>query len=175
MRWWVWVILAEAAFVLGIAVGALSYWLAETSGPMAPTGTHGDCGARGLAGSQLRRRTGTGHQGDRRAGAAETLRLTDCPPGACIRCRQPGAQAPDQPDFVHRVHRSRSKRRVSQASSSDCRHRVQHTRWPGREPGSSSRTQPDPPHSSLGKNTTPAMAAGVADHVWTCEEIAALD
>ncbi len=30
------------------------------------------------------------------------------------------------------------------------------------------------PHSSLGKLTTPAMAAGVADHVWTCEEIAAL-
>jgi len=30
------------------------------------------------------------------------------------------------------------------------------------------------PHQSLGKNTTPAMAAGVADHVWTCDEIAAL-
>jgi IS1 family transposase len=30
------------------------------------------------------------------------------------------------------------------------------------------------PHSSLGKNTTPAMAAGVADHVWTVQEIAAL-
>ena len=30
------------------------------------------------------------------------------------------------------------------------------------------------PHSSLGKNTTPAMAAGVADHVWTLQEIAAL-
>ncbi|HEV2005673.1 MAG TPA: IS1 family transposase [Candidatus Limnocylindrales bacterium] len=30
------------------------------------------------------------------------------------------------------------------------------------------------PHSSLGKNVTPAMAAGVADHVWTCDEIAAL-
>jgi IS1 family transposase len=30
------------------------------------------------------------------------------------------------------------------------------------------------PHSSLGKHTTPAMAAGVADHVWTCDEIAAL-
>jgi IS1 family transposase len=30
------------------------------------------------------------------------------------------------------------------------------------------------PHSTLGKRTTPAMAAGVADHVWTCEEIAAL-
>jgi IS1 family transposase len=30
------------------------------------------------------------------------------------------------------------------------------------------------PHSALGKLTTPAMAAGVADHVWTCEEIAAL-
>ena len=30
------------------------------------------------------------------------------------------------------------------------------------------------PHSALGKQTTPAMAAGVADHVWTCEEIAAL-
>jgi len=29
-------------------------------------------------------------------------------------------------------------------------------------------------HGSLGKNTTPAMAAGVADHVWTPEEIAAL-
>jgi IS1 family transposase len=30
------------------------------------------------------------------------------------------------------------------------------------------------PHSSLGKNVTPAMAAGVANHVWTCDEIAAL-
>lgn len=30
------------------------------------------------------------------------------------------------------------------------------------------------PHQSLGKNRTPAMAAGVADHVWTCDEIAAL-
>jgi IS1 family transposase len=30
------------------------------------------------------------------------------------------------------------------------------------------------PHSSLGKNRTPAMAAGVADHVWTVQEIAAL-
>jgi IS1 family transposase len=30
------------------------------------------------------------------------------------------------------------------------------------------------PHSSLAKNTTPAMAAGVADHVWTVQEIAAL-
>ena len=30
------------------------------------------------------------------------------------------------------------------------------------------------PHSALGKNRTPAMAAGVADHVWTCDEIAAL-
>jgi IS1 family transposase len=30
------------------------------------------------------------------------------------------------------------------------------------------------PHSSLGKNTTPAMAAGIADHVWTVYEIAAL-
>ena len=29
-------------------------------------------------------------------------------------------------------------------------------------------------HSSLTKNTTPAMAAGVANHVWTCDEIAAL-
>jgi IS1 family transposase len=29
-------------------------------------------------------------------------------------------------------------------------------------------------HSSLGKLTTPAMAAGVADHVWTCDEIAGL-
>ena len=29
-------------------------------------------------------------------------------------------------------------------------------------------------HSSLAKLTTPAMAAGVADHVWTCDEIAAL-
>ena len=29
-------------------------------------------------------------------------------------------------------------------------------------------------HGSLGKNTTPAMAAGVADHVWTAQEIAAL-
>jgi hypothetical protein len=29
-------------------------------------------------------------------------------------------------------------------------------------------------HSSLGKQTTPAMAAGVADHVWTVQEIAAL-
>jgi IS1 family transposase len=30
------------------------------------------------------------------------------------------------------------------------------------------------PHGALGKQTTPAMAAGVADHVWTAEEIAAL-
>lgn len=30
------------------------------------------------------------------------------------------------------------------------------------------------PHSALGKNRTPAMAAGVADHVWTVQEIAAL-
>jgi len=30
------------------------------------------------------------------------------------------------------------------------------------------------PHMALGKRTTPAMAAGVADHVWTAEEIAAL-
>lgn len=29
-------------------------------------------------------------------------------------------------------------------------------------------------HASLGKLTTPAMAAGVADQVLTCEEIAAL-
>ena len=30
------------------------------------------------------------------------------------------------------------------------------------------------PHRSLGKNVTPAMAAGVSDHVWTVYEIAAL-
>jgi len=30
------------------------------------------------------------------------------------------------------------------------------------------------PHMALGKRTTPAMAAGVTDHVWTCDEIAAL-
>ena len=30
------------------------------------------------------------------------------------------------------------------------------------------------PHSSLGKNQTPAMAAGISDHVWTPEEIAGL-
>jgi len=30
------------------------------------------------------------------------------------------------------------------------------------------------PHGSLGKNRTPAMAAGVSNHVWTCEEIAGL-
>jgi hypothetical protein len=30
------------------------------------------------------------------------------------------------------------------------------------------------PHRSLGKLTTPAMAAGISDHVWTCDEIAAL-
>jgi hypothetical protein len=30
------------------------------------------------------------------------------------------------------------------------------------------------PHSSLGKNVTPAMAAGISDHVWTPQEIAAL-
>ena len=29
-------------------------------------------------------------------------------------------------------------------------------------------------HKSLGKLRTPAMAAGIADHVWTCDEIAAL-
>jgi Na+/H+-translocating membrane pyrophosphatase len=28
------------------------------------------------------------------------------------------------------------------------------------------------PHQSLGRNRTPAMAAGISDHVWTCEEIA---
>jgi IS1 family transposase len=30
------------------------------------------------------------------------------------------------------------------------------------------------PHMSLGKLTTPAMAAGISDHVWTCDEIAGL-
>lgn len=30
------------------------------------------------------------------------------------------------------------------------------------------------PHQSLGKVTTPAMAAGLEDHVWTCDEIAGL-
>jgi hypothetical protein len=30
------------------------------------------------------------------------------------------------------------------------------------------------PHKTLGSRTTPAMAAGVSDHVWTCEEIARL-
>lgn len=30
------------------------------------------------------------------------------------------------------------------------------------------------PHKSLGRKVTPAMAAGIADHVWICEEIAAL-
>ena len=30
------------------------------------------------------------------------------------------------------------------------------------------------PHSSLDKMTTPAMAAGAADHVWALREIAAL-
>jgi IS1 family transposase len=30
------------------------------------------------------------------------------------------------------------------------------------------------PRGSLGKNRTPAMAAGISDHVWTCDEIAAL-
>jgi IS1 family transposase len=30
------------------------------------------------------------------------------------------------------------------------------------------------PHQSLGKNRTPAMTAGVANHVWTCDEIAGL-
>jgi IS1 family transposase len=30
------------------------------------------------------------------------------------------------------------------------------------------------PHGALGKRTTPAMAAGVADHVWTADEIAGL-
>jgi IS1 family transposase len=30
------------------------------------------------------------------------------------------------------------------------------------------------PHSALGKNRTPAMAAGIEDHVWTCDEIAGL-
>jgi hypothetical protein len=30
------------------------------------------------------------------------------------------------------------------------------------------------PHMALGKNTTPAMAAGVSNHIWTCDEIAAL-
>jgi hypothetical protein len=30
------------------------------------------------------------------------------------------------------------------------------------------------PHKSLGRKVTPAMAAGLSDHVWTCEEIARL-
>lgn len=30
------------------------------------------------------------------------------------------------------------------------------------------------PHKSLGKNTTPAMAAGITDHVWSFEEVAGL-
>lgn len=30
------------------------------------------------------------------------------------------------------------------------------------------------PHKALGGKTTPAMAAGITDHVWTCEEIAEL-
>jgi len=30
------------------------------------------------------------------------------------------------------------------------------------------------PHGALGRNRTPAMAAGVADHVWTVQEIAGL-
>jgi hypothetical protein len=30
------------------------------------------------------------------------------------------------------------------------------------------------PHLSLGKNVTPAMGAGISDHVWTTYEIAAL-
>lgn len=29
-------------------------------------------------------------------------------------------------------------------------------------------------HQSLGKLTTPAMATGISDHVWPCEEIAVL-
>jgi hypothetical protein len=29
-------------------------------------------------------------------------------------------------------------------------------------------------HKSLGKLMTPAMAAGISDHVWTCNEIASL-
>jgi IS1 family transposase len=30
------------------------------------------------------------------------------------------------------------------------------------------------PHKTLGRKVTPAIAAGIATHVWTCEEIAAL-
>jgi hypothetical protein len=30
------------------------------------------------------------------------------------------------------------------------------------------------PHRALGRNVTPAMAAGIADHCWTVEEIARL-
>jgi hypothetical protein len=30
------------------------------------------------------------------------------------------------------------------------------------------------PHQTLGPRTTPAMAAGIADHVWSAEEIVAL-
>jgi hypothetical protein len=30
------------------------------------------------------------------------------------------------------------------------------------------------PHHSLERNMTPAMAGGLSDHVWTCQEIAAL-
>src|SRR3954451_19692109 len=29
------------------------------------------------------------------------------------------------------------------------------------------------PHMALGNRTTPAMPAGISDHVWTCDEIAA--
>jgi hypothetical protein len=30
------------------------------------------------------------------------------------------------------------------------------------------------PHKTLGRKVTPAIAAGIATHIWTCEEIAAL-
>ncbi len=33
MRWWHWIGAALALFVGGIAVGALSFWLADTTGP----------------------------------------------------------------------------------------------------------------------------------------------
>ena len=30
------------------------------------------------------------------------------------------------------------------------------------------------PHTTLGRKTTPAMAAGISDHAWTLEEIVGL-
>lgn len=34
MSWWLWMLIAVLTFVGGIAVGAASYWFAESAGPL---------------------------------------------------------------------------------------------------------------------------------------------